>query len=107
MKYVLFLLVVVLCVWCVASFVTLKCTCALRTAFLGGYVRGVSVCDCALVCVVLSVPYMRVKCVFCVSVGMYLCKDFHVYCEQFCALKYVLAFLDGYVRGVSVCDCAL
>ncbi|KAI5277435.1 Protein Af-10 [Manis pentadactyla] len=63
--------------------------------------------------------------------SMYLCKDFHVYCEQFCAfdfdalccvnwvdpvvlyilpfdfvpLKYVLAFLDGYVRGCLCVTC--
>ncbi|KAI5264285.1 Ceramide Synthase 5, partial [Manis pentadactyla] len=55
-EYVLFQLVVVLCVWCVASFVTLRVKCVFLcvvccvTAFLDGYVRGVSVCDCALVC---------------------------------------------------------
>lgn len=39
----------------------------------------------------------HVDCVVVLALGVswsvqyvYLCKDFHVYCEQFCALKYVL-----------------
>ncbi|KAI5282148.1 Zinc Finger Mym-Type Protein 6 [Manis pentadactyla] len=115
-----YVLCCVCCVSCDFCFVTVwvLCTCALRSAFLGGY------------CVVLSVLYMLCHAVcnvflsglFCIVCDlMYLCKDFHVYCEQFCAFEYVLfllvvvlcvwcalrtAFLGGYVRGVSVCDCA-
>jgi len=33
--------------------------------------------------------------------SMYLCKDFHVYCEQFCAFEYVLCL------GSVVCFCVV
>ncbi|KAI5254716.1 Queuine Trna-Ribosyltransferase Accessory Subunit 2 [Manis pentadactyla] len=91
---------------CVLCYVLCSGLCALRTAFLGGYVPGVSVCDCArgvscVTCALRAVMCsVRNVCFVCLS-------DFHVYCKQFCAFEYVLAFLGGYVRGVSVCDCAL
>lgn len=60
-------------------------------------------CGCVreVVCVFGGLSYAHegrhVDCVVVLALGVswsvqyvYLCKDFHVYCEQFCALKYVL-----------------
>ncbi|KAI5196114.1 putative G-Protein Coupled Receptor 101 [Manis pentadactyla] len=85
-----------------------------------GYVRGVSVCDCArgaectcaktFMCIVSSFVALKyvlllrvVLCVWCVPPFVTL----RVKCVFLFVMCCVTAFLDGYVRGVSVCDCAL